>query len=262
MIAKSRLSLATLVLASALCLVQCGEVEKLERSLNNERDLFGAIALQKPQATTGTSSGSGTTTGGTTTGGTTTGGTTTTGTTAGTTAGTTTTGTSTTTAASAANVFFAPNHAGTDAKKRCSALPPENDPLRPDRCDSGSVAATAARAQCSSTTSCEVVLEFKGTTESPACASIAYYAASISDSTEQGIYGVSSNASSQEADRGALQACEVKLAPERDRLWCKKELIGVADCANRLALKRFSAGAVDPIPQEVKCVVAGSACLR
>ena len=51
MIAKSRLSLATLVLAGALCLVQCGEVEKLERSLNNERDLFGAIALQKPPVT-------------------------------------------------------------------------------------------------------------------------------------------------------------------------------------------------------------------
>jgi len=106
------------------------------------------------------------------------------------------------------------------------------------------------------------VLEFKGTTESLACASIAYYAATLSDSSERAIYGASSNASSQEAERGALQACEDKLAPERDRLWCKKEGIGSADCPSRLALKRFSAGAVDPIPQEVKCVVAGSACLR
>ena len=203
MISSKRGLLASLLLLVALLLAQCGDIEK---SLNNERDLFGAIALEKTQAST-------------------------------------------------AGVFFSPNHTATDLKKRCSPLPTATDPTRPDRCDSASTAATAARAQCASP-ACEVVFEFKGSTESLSCASIAYYNADTS------YFGAAQNASVAAAEQSALQFCEARLTPDRDRLWCKKEGISNADCASRVALKRFSAGAVDPIPFEVKCVVAGSACLR
>jgi len=239
MISSKRGLLASLLLLVALLLAQCGDIEK---SLNNERDLFGAIALEKTQASTAT----GTTGGSTTTPSTGTG---TTGTTGG------ATGSSTTTSGGTSGVFFSPNHAATDLKKRCSPLPTATDPTRPDRCDSASTAATAARAQCASP-ACEVVFEFKGSTESLSCASIAYYNADTS------YFGAAQNASVAAAEQSALQFCEARLTPDRDRLWCKKEGISNADCASRVALKRFSAGAVDPIPFEVKCVVAGSACLR
>jgi hypothetical protein len=233
MISSSRGLVAPLLLLASLLLAQCGDLEK---SLNNERDLYGAIALEKTQAST-TSAGTTTPAAGTGTTGT-----------SGGTAGSSTAG-----AGSTAKVYFSPNHASTDVKKRCNSL--AADPTKPDRCDSASMAATAARAQCASPT-CEVVFEFKGTTESLVCASIASYNADTS------YFGAARNASAAAADQDALQACELRLAPDRESLWCKKEGISFADCASRVRLKRLSAGAVDPIPAEVKCVVAGSACLR
>jgi len=234
-----------LLLFLSLLLAQCGELEKslddLEKSLKNERDLFGAIALEKTQTSTTTSTSAGTTGTTATTG--------TTGTSGGTTASTTAA------AGSTAKVYFSPNHASNDVKKRCSSLPTATDPTKPDRCDSASAAATAARAQCASQ-SCEVVFEFKGTTESLACASIATY------DRDTSYFGAARNASVAAAEQDALQACETRLTPDRETLWCKKEGISFADCASRVNLKRFSAGAVDPISAEVKCVVAGSACLR
>jgi hypothetical protein len=234
MISSSRGLVAPLLLLASLLLAQCGDLEK---SLNNERDLYGAIALEKTQAST---TSAGTTTPAAVTG--------TTGTSGG------TAGSSTAGAGSTAKVYFSPNHASTDVKKRCSSLAAA-DPTKPDRCDSASMAATAARAQCTSPT-CEVVFEFKGTTESLVCASIASYNADTS------YFGAARNASAAAAEQDALQACELRLAPDRESLWCKKEGISFADCASRVRLKRLSAGAVDPIPAEVKCMVAGSACLR
>jgi hypothetical protein len=201
MISSSRGLVAPLLLLASLLLAQCGDLEK---SLNNERDLYGAIALAKTPAST-------------------------------------------------TSVYFSPNHASNDVKKRCSSLA-EEDPTKPDRCDSASRAAKTALAQCASL-NCEVVFEFKGTTESLVCASIASYNADTS------YFKAARNASAVAAQEDALKACELKLDPDRDSLWCKKEGISFADCESRVWLKRFSAGAVDPIRAEVKCVVAGSVCL-